>query len=1354
MTTYYLRADGSNSNTGLGQTAGTAWLTLSFACTTMVAGDRLEVMDAGGVFYLGTEHSFKPVGSVGNLVTITNFSGQSPIFDGSPPGGTGTHSGNANILLVAAGSTYFDVGGFTVRNNNESVTNRGRGFSVSSAISPAKVSNGILRNITVHNTYLRGFGVCGTTVAVVSCEVYDAAMSNEFNALGSGGWATGFATVIQSDNSSPTGISFSLCYSHENWGEGFDALQADGVTFDRCISANNFSVLFYLDRSKNIEYERCLALFNDPVYYRSGNPATAYMFAAEGSGTPVPNFSPANVDAVLYTNCIAVGARREFHYFHSTGNTSANNTYRNIRIYGCSGYGTTEGGFDMDDVDGAHTAPSLSEFIDCITYGTPVESDAAAWTFENNNYADGVPVSGTHTDCIEDSAPYQAPVTTGNTAGFQLKSTSTCIGAGQTLAELAVDYDGETRLVPTAIGALEFLDPPLTAPTGVFTVPVSNGVWVFWEAVSGAYVYNVYYKAGGTVTTSDPSLPDFTSPKFIPSLTEWTDYTFGVTALDSGLSESVISTTVTTQPGLTNPTMFGVMINPVNYPYTTFAVRGTWWRQTTGVTLATATTQNVVQAMLNAADTLGIVLKLWLTVRWNGSSGAPDTGPIGATEISTWKTNLGLYIDNYSPQVIAVLNEEPSALFSSLTSAQYLAALEAAWDIANPRGVLVTNGGLVWSGAALCYYAHLLEDVSTGAAHTFASIAFPAGADRTDLETATVIADLSAPLQTAISKNRDFLLNVYQATSKMDYMCIHVHWPEVSAGIDAIRQVFQWYESETGLRVVTNESNNEGQDAALTVELMELYMELDTPIVMQYSVTTGQSISLQDTTGALRDTGEAWRDAIVQLEIDRTPTGLAAVGSVDEVTLSSDAMTNTHGYAVYYRAGSSVAKSNGTRVEIETNPDTLTGLFDPFTQYAFGISAIRYGGEGLFLSNIVTAFSTSGGGSVIPGSGSAGAAETTYFIRINDAFGNPMPDVGALYSLQVAQTVGSVGSATIVIPGEYPIDYLKKDGLIEIWRHPQGRQPYLLFNKIFYLRRRVFSVSGGQKRWTLTAYDPNYLLASPAGNRGRIVAYAANTAYASKSDFADDMIKAIARENVGSLATDTARSLASLLNIQADISGAPNIVKAFSNRVLLPVFNEICQASTIAGTYLAWDIVCTAPPLNGSYTLELRTYLNQRGVDHRFSSNQPVLIGLDFGNLDDVTIDEDWSEEADVARVGGKGEGELRAYGSASDSVRLGESPVNRREIFVNQSNISDPLALSDEADSAIRAGYPRPAYHGRIVPTAQALFDVNWKYGDYLTAQVVGRSFDARADSLVVKFGPDGERIEGYLRGEDVIPS
>lgn len=1263
MTTYYLRADGSNANTGLGITAGTAWKDFSYAGPQLSPGDRLEIRSAGGTYFVTGEMDVEIVGSVGNLITVTNYTGETPIFDATG----GTFGSNDAVISIVAGSQYADIGGFVVRNNAQGSA-LGRGMEIESAVSPSKANNLIFRNITIDNVWTRGFGGGGNNITLIGLEVTQFCMHNVSQALGSGGWATGIATFNYSDSTLPTGWLIQDTYVHDGWGEGIDAFKCgaqdaaagSGMTVEDCIVENSFSKSYYLDDAHGILIRRCVMLFNDPTYQRSSRNTDGISWAVEGSsatlhtGYGIKNFS-------AYNNIIA-GPRDVFNWFTSATTLGS---YQNVKLWHNSSYGVTQNCMRIESIGSGASAPSGCELRNNILDGTLTTfNNQSAWTCSNNDFwNNGVPAVGTHTNSFSLDPQYASPSTTlGGELGFAVSETSPCVNAGIAVASVTTDFLGTTRnpITPT-IGAFE----TFTSTTHIGTFGTTTGV----------------------ITTTIPVTGVGFSPK---AILFW----------HTGRTELVDTvSTLTVRRG------FGFAVSAsdrraiTNFSLTASNPTDTASRQTpnacVSILLDAATVDGELDFVSMDADGFTLIVDNQFSQDYQISYLA--IGGDDVVNAVTGQFTAPTVAGTYSLTSLAF---QPDCVFF-LSSNQATTPPVTGVDSRMSFGCAVDGGGqAVWSGGA--------NDAVTPA-QTIAycksgeCIAMPS-------TTLTVIDVRAAFVQ---STPTGFDLNFTEANATAPY----VFYMALKGGNYTVGSLTTQTDTVTPITI-------SGLDytplAGIIVSANRAESTADTP-------TDNNSMSVGLFTGSA--------DRVVQAVLDEDGGAASEGNSAIEYD------------AVYANVSSAAA---------------IQGLMDVTSVYDGGVAFIMDDADPVasfawyftFGAVSITPPPTPSGSGVTPVSGVIGAPETVYFIRINDAFGNPMPDVGALYALQVAQTVGSVGSATFSIPGDYPIDYLKKDGIIEIWRHPQNRQPYLLFSKIFFLRQRVFSVIGGKRAWTLTAYDPNYLISDPNGQRGRIVAYAADTAYTSKSTYADNMIKAIARENIGTLATDSDRDLSAYLSIQADVSGAPSISKGFSNRVLLPVFNEICQASITAGTYLAWDIVCTSPPLNGAYALELRTYLNQRGIDHRFSSNQPVLIGLDYGNLDDVSIDENWTSEESWVRVGGKGEGEKRAYSTGGDTTRIGESPYNRREAFENLSNISDPTTLADQVDTTLRAGTPRPNYSGRIIPTSQALFDVEWGYGDYLTAQVIGRSFDARSDSMVIKYSRDsGEEISAYLRGEDVLP-
>lgn len=89
-------------------------------------------------------------------------------------------------------------------------------------------------------------------------------------------------------------------------------------------------------------------------------------------------------------------------------------------------------------------------------------------------------------------------------------------------------------------------------------------------------------------------------------------------------------------------------------------------------------------------------LRLVLTVR---NSGPLPTAP--PRDLVAYQRTLSQVLDTYRPVVLAVENEENSALFYTGTPEEYGAQLRAACQVAHQRGIPCTNGGLVSTLVAL-----------------------------------------------------------------------------------------------------------------------------------------------------------------------------------------------------------------------------------------------------------------------------------------------------------------------------------------------------------------------------------------------------------------------------------------------------------------------------------------------------------------------------------------------------------------------------------------------------------------------------------------------------------------------------
>lgn len=370
----------------------------------------------------------------------------------------------------------------------------------------------------------------------------------------------------------------------------------------------------------------------------------------------------------------------------------------------------------------------------------------------------------------------------------------------------------------------------------------------------------------------------------------------------------------------------------------------------------------------------------------------------------------------------------------------------------------------------------------------------------------------------------------------------------------------------------------------------------------------------------------------------------------------------------------------------------------------------------------------------------------TYDITISDPFGNlitpinggiEVGDPNAVSSFSYSRVVNDVGVAVLTYPGELRRELLRLDNVISIYRII-GERRTLATNTRWLLRkvRRVLDNRG--QTWTeLTAYSANYLLSS------RGIAYNSNSAESAKSGAADDVIKALVRENASTLATDASRNIGAITVEENETLGASMEVIAGWRDNLLTVCQEVAETSATAGTYVAFDMV---PSGAASYTFA--TYIGQRGVDRRFPNGvSPLLFGVDYGSISDVEYVIDWTDAVTFAYALGNGMRSRRKVQTASNTTRIAESPYGRREGFVEVGNATTTAQLSGAAQAEVRAGRPRQTFKARIIETPSTRYGVHWDFGDYVTVTAFGQTIDARIDAIAVTVEQGSETIDAWVR-------
>ena len=172
--------------------------------------------------------------------------------------------------------------------------------------------------------------------------------------------------------------------------------------------------------------------------------------------------------------------------------------------------------------------------------------------------------------------------------------------------------------------------------------------------------------------------------------------------------------------------------------------------------------------------------------------------------------------------------------------------------------------------------------------------------------------------------------------------------------------------------------------------------------------------------------------------------------------------------------------------------------------------------------------------------------------------------LGGFVLLDYWQVANGIGPLTLQLPRGLPLWWFSLDSQIEVWRAgmPEG---------VWLVRRAGRKISdAGQAVIEVRGVSLAELLTR------RIVAAAAGSAQAHRPGPADDVLRAIVREQFGAGA-GAGRDISALLEVEPDCGFGPTIAKSFARRNVLRVLQEIAAQSAQHGTPLFFD-VCAIPP--------------------------------------------------------------------------------------------------------------------------------------------------------------------------------
>lgn len=347
--------------------------------------------------------------------------------------------------------------------------------------------------------------------------------------------------------------------------------------------------------------------------------------------------------------------------------------------------------------------------------------------------------------------------------------------------------------------------------------------------------------------------------------------------------------------------------------------------------------------------------------------------------------------------------------------------------------------------------------------------------------------------------------------------------------------------------------------------------------------------------------------------------------------------------------------------------------------------------------------------------------------------------IQAFNSLEYIKSQNAIGSLVVNLPrGLYRYEEFAVGDIFEVWREKNGVLELQNETAYFLQDWEFWTDSDGEEYIRLMASDANWLLDT------RLTWAMGGSTGANKTDYPDDMMKAIVSDQMLTNATKPERNLP--ITCAPDLSaGGAQITKEFPYRSVLEVIKEIAETAEENGVWVGFDVVRT-----GVGTFQFRTYTGQRGMNHGRNSGDPRLVGKQYGNLSQATFGEFHAEERNVILVGGEGEGSARVLVERKNEARIGASQWNRREYFVDASDSEESDALEVEGDAALCKFKPKQVVTGTLHDTPGMQYGIHYGFGDILSVEAFGYHVDCHVRSVRVRVDQDGgEQLDIKLRGE-----
>lgn len=346
-------------------------------------------------------------------------------------------------------------------------------------------------------------------------------------------------------------------------------------------------------------------------------------------------------------------------------------------------------------------------------------------------------------------------------------------------------------------------------------------------------------------------------------------------------------------------------------------------------------------------------------------------------------------------------------------------------------------------------------------------------------------------------------------------------------------------------------------------------------------------------------------------------------------------------------------------------------------------------------------------------------------VRTHD--GEYLTEIEDYESFQYGSFINNIGWWMIILPGNTPVDLPDVDRLVEFWRKPEGGDEQL--QMVGFTRYwDWFETGPNDERLRIGGEDQMGLLDR------RVIAFASESDEARKTDEADDMIKAIVRENMGTLAPVTEANRPrefppDHFEVMDDTTDAPEVSRSFAWRNVMDVLQEISESSSNLGTPLYFSVDYAGPA-----KFAFRTYTNVLGIDRTVKAGiAPIIFSKEAGNIRNPFMREDWRTERNYVWGGGQGQASARTIDPEKDLQRIGRSIWAKREVFQDAREESTTQGVANKAYERLQNERPRLIFRGELLDTPQSRYGIDWRFGDKVTVRNKQREFEGLIDNVSV---------------------